>query len=169
MATVKSFFRSLRRKSASPPPPDMDHSCEGNVCRPNETFMNLQNPPTTAPLVVKSMPRIVSPQPVSPTRALAKKSSQPQKLTVLEIYQSQGCSSCPPANDNVIALAENDQNVLLLTYEVTYWDYLGWKDTFGNKSFDQRQRDYSSAMGKNNVYTPQVRCHYFLQKSISAC
>jgi hypothetical protein len=76
-------------------------------------------------------------------------------LTVLELFQSQGCSSCPPANDNVIKLAE-DPNFLVLMYDVTYWDHLGWKDTFGNPAFDVRQREYASAMNSRRVFTPQV-------------
>lgn len=79
--------------------------------------------------------------------------------TVIELFQSQGCSSCPPANDNVIPLA-NDPDKLVLTYEVTYWDYLGWPDTFGNKAWDERQRDYSAAFKSRSVYTPQV-CPFF--------
>ncbi|GJJ07853.1 hypothetical protein Clacol_002059 [Clathrus columnatus] len=75
--------------------------------------------------------------------------------TVVELFQSQGCSSCPPANDNVIPLAD-DSDKLVLTYEVTYWDYLGWPDTFANKAWDQRQRDYSAAFRSKSVYTPQV-------------
>ncbi|KAI0030790.1 thioredoxin-like protein, partial [Vararia minispora EC-137] len=76
-------------------------------------------------------------------------------LTVVELFQSQGCSSCPPANDNVILLAD-DSDKLMLTYEVTYWDYIGWPDTFGKKEWDVRQRDYSYALKNRNVYTPQV-------------
>lgn len=88
--------------------------------------------------------------PVNPTSDSA--------LTVVELFQSQGCSSCPPANANVIDLIENPnpRNLLVLTYEVTYWDHLGWKDTFGNSTFDQRQRDYAKALGVRSVYTPQV-------------
>ena len=76
--------------------------------------------------------------------------------TVVELYQSQGCNSCPPANDNIIRLTE-DPEMLVLTYEVTYWDRLGWKDTFGNIAFDDRQREYGQALKKRGVYTPQVR------------
>lgn len=76
--------------------------------------------------------------------------------TVVELYQSQGCNSCPPANDNIIRLTE-DPDMLVLTYEVTYWDRLGWKDTFGNIAFDDRQREYGRALKKRGVYTPQVR------------
>jgi len=76
-------------------------------------------------------------------------------LTVVELFQSQGCNSCPPSCDNIIALSD-DPDILVLTYQVTYWDRLGWKDTFGNSAFDTRQWDYARGLNKNSVYTPQV-------------
>ena len=75
--------------------------------------------------------------------------------TVVELFTSQGCSSCPPANEFVGKLSE-DEDVLALTYGVTYWDYLGWKDTFGDAAFTKRQRAYGRAFGIGNVYTPQI-------------
>jgi hypothetical protein len=75
--------------------------------------------------------------------------------TVVELFTSQGCSSCPPANEFVGKLSE-DPEKLVLTYGVTYWDYLGWKDTFGNPKFTKRQRAYGQAFGAGNVYTPQI-------------
>ncbi len=75
--------------------------------------------------------------------------------TVVELFTSQGCSSCPPANEFVGKLSE-DKNVLALTYGVTYWDYLGWRDTFADPEFTKRQRDYGEAFGIGNVYTPQI-------------
>ena len=80
---------------------------------------------------------------------------QSHALTVIELFQSQGCSSCPPANSNVLKLAE-DPNLLILTYDVTYWDRLGWKDTFGNSANDKRQWEYARALSRKNVFTPQV-------------
>lgn len=77
------------------------------------------------------------------------------RLNVVELFQSQGCSSCPPANANVIALSERE-DVLALSFGVTYWDYLGWRDTFAKPAFTQRQRDYARGLGASNVYTPQV-------------
>lgn len=74
---------------------------------------------------------------------------------VLEEFQSQGCSSCPPANANVNALADRPE-VLALSYAVTYWDQLGWKDTFDQAAFTQRQWDYAHYAGRGNVATPQV-------------
>ena len=75
---------------------------------------------------------------------------QSDGLTVIELFQSQGCSSCPPANSNVLKLAE-DPNLLILTYDVTYWDRLGWIDTFGNSANDRRQWDYARALSRKNV------------------
>ncbi len=76
-------------------------------------------------------------------------------LQIVELFQSQGCSSCPPANANVIALA-NRSDVLTLSWQVTYWDYLGWKDSFAQADFTQRQHAYARALGHNGVWTPQV-------------
>ena len=74
---------------------------------------------------------------------------------VIEEFQSQGCSSCPPTTANVNALAERPE-VLALSFGVTYWDALGWKDTFASPAFTQRQWDYAHHSGRTNVATPQV-------------
>ena len=74
---------------------------------------------------------------------------------VVEEFQSQGCSSCPPANANVNAIATRPE-VLALSYAVTYWDQLGWKDTFDSPAFTQRQWDYAHFARRTNVATPQV-------------
>ena len=76
-------------------------------------------------------------------------------LQVVELFQSQGCSSCPPANANVMALADRP-DVLTLSWQVTYWDYLGWKDSFAQPAFTQRQHDYAGALHHDGVFTPQV-------------
>jgi hypothetical protein len=75
--------------------------------------------------------------------------------TVVELYQSQGCSSCPPAIANVNRLVERP-DILALTFAVTYWDQLGWKDTFASPEFTARQYDYSHGLHHSGVYTPQV-------------
>jgi len=87
------------------------------------------------------------------TSVFAEDNAQP--VSVVELFTSQGCSSCPPANRFVGKLAE-DGDKLVLTYGVTYWDYLGWKDTFGDAEFTKRQRSYGKALGAANVYTPQI-------------
>ncbi|NPD67706.1 DUF1223 domain-containing protein [Lichenicola cladoniae] len=75
--------------------------------------------------------------------------------TVVELFQSQGCSSCPPANANVMAIAD-DPTVLTLSWQVTYWDNLGWKDTFDNPAFTKRQYEYADAFHRQQVFTPEV-------------
>ena len=75
--------------------------------------------------------------------------------TVVELYQSQGCSSCPPADAVLNALADRP-DVLPLSFAVTYWDQLGWKDTFADPAFTQRQWDYARTSGRTYVATPQM-------------
>lgn len=79
----------------------------------------------------------------------------PTSLTVVELFQSQGCSDCPPANANVMALADRP-DLLTLSFGVTYWDNLGWKDTFASPQFTARQWDYAHALRHTEVYTPQI-------------
>jgi hypothetical protein len=74
---------------------------------------------------------------------------------VVELYQSQGCSSCPPADVVLNGIADRP-DVLALSFAVTYWDDLGWKDTFASPAFTRRQWDYAHAGGRGNVATPQV-------------
>jgi len=73
---------------------------------------------------------------------------------VVELFQSQGCSSCPPANAALIDYA-NRPDRLALTFAVDYWDRLGWKDTFASPQFTERQYAYAHSLG-TDVYTPQV-------------
>jgi hypothetical protein len=74
---------------------------------------------------------------------------------VVELFQSQGCSSCPPANANVSALSGRP-DVVALSFQVTYWDNLGWKDTFAAPAYTARQWDYAHGLGHEDVFTPQV-------------
>lgn len=76
-------------------------------------------------------------------------------LVVVELFTSQGCSSCPPADDFVAELAK-EPTALAISYPVDYWDYLGWKDTLADRSFTARQRAYGDARGDRHIYTPQV-------------
>ena len=74
---------------------------------------------------------------------------------VVELFTAHGCASCGEASAHTAALArEND--VLVLTWSVDYWDYLGWKDTFAKPEFGERQRAYAERLGVAEVYTPQV-------------
>ena len=74
---------------------------------------------------------------------------------VIELFTSQGCSSCPPADKVLGELAKNP-DVIALSMPIDYWDYLGWKDTLADARFSARQRAYSKVRGDRAVYTPQV-------------
>ena len=74
---------------------------------------------------------------------------------VVELFPSQGCSSCPPA-DEIIGELAKDPNVIALSMPIEYWDYLGWKDTLADSRFSARQKAYSQMRGDRDVYTPQV-------------
>jgi len=74
---------------------------------------------------------------------------------VVELYTSQGCSSCPPADELLGRLAKRD-DVIALSLHVDYWDYIGWKDVFASPQYSDRQRAYARAAGKRMVYTPQM-------------
>lgn len=86
-------------------------------------------------------------------------SSGDKKVTLIELYTSQGCSSCPPADKWLSNLKNKDglfKTFIPLAFHVTYWDFIGWKDVFANHLNDNRQRNYSSKVwNKNSVYTPQ--------------
>jgi hypothetical protein len=82
--------------------------------------------------------------------------ASPASPVVVELFQSQGCSSCPPANANINAITDQP-GVLALSFGVTYWDDLGWKDTFAARAGTDRQWDYArGSLHNSNVATPQV-------------
>ena len=74
---------------------------------------------------------------------------------VIELFTSQGCSSCPPA-DKILGELAKDPSVIALSMPINYWDYLGWKDTLADSRFSARQKAYSQVRGDREVYTPQV-------------
>ncbi len=74
---------------------------------------------------------------------------------VVELFTSQGCSSCPPA-DAALNRLIGQGDVIALAYHVDYWDYLGWKDTFSSRNNTERQYGYAKTLKRNNVYTPQA-------------
>jgi hypothetical protein len=75
--------------------------------------------------------------------------------TVVELYTSEGCSSCPPA-DRWLSTLKGRNDVIALAFHVNYWDRLGWRDRFASPAFTQRQYELARAQGSANVYTPQV-------------
>jgi hypothetical protein len=77
------------------------------------------------------------------------------RLVIVELFTSQGCSSCPPA-DAFLETLKRKPGVVALSYHVDYWDYLGWRDTLGSAEYSQRQYDYAKSRGDMNVYTPQM-------------
>ena len=78
-------------------------------------------------------------------------------FAVVELFTSEGCSSCPAADDAVAKLlAKNIKNVFILSYHVDYWNRLGWKDEFSDHKFSERQQQYSRSLSLEGVYTPQV-------------
>jgi hypothetical protein len=77
-----------------------------------------------------------------------------EPVVVVELYTSQGCSSCPPADEFVTMLA-SDPRILPLALHVDYWDYIGWADHFAQEKFTNRQRAYAKAIGSRTIYTPQ--------------
>ena len=81
--------------------------------------------------------------------------SAERRPAVVELFTSQGCSSCPPADAYVAELAQRG-DVLALTFHVQYWDDLGWRDRFGLPAATERQRDYAKILRLSSVYTPQV-------------
>ncbi|MGV6875442.1 DUF1223 domain-containing protein [Pseudochelatococcus sp. B33] len=77
------------------------------------------------------------------------------KRAVVELFTSQGCASCPPA-DRLICDYARDSSMVVLTLPVTCWDYIGWRDTLAREKFTKRQRIYAKLRGARRIYTPQV-------------
>ncbi len=100
------------------------------------------------------------------TKKMATKSFESNPFVVVELFTSQGCTSCPPADEilnkmkfqtlsGLRDLSKKD-NIFPLSFHVTYWNRLGWKDSFSQMIFDERQYEYGSRFALNGVYTPQV-------------
>jgi hypothetical protein len=81
--------------------------------------------------------------------------SAAQPRALLELFTSQGCSSCPPA-DKLLGELANDPSLVVLSVPIDYWDYLGWKDTLASPGDSARQRAYAHVRGDRQVYTPQI-------------
>jgi len=79
-------------------------------------------------------------------------------FVVMQLFTSQGCSSCPAADTLVEEIKKEyaDKNVMILSYHVDYWDRLGWKDPFGKRAYTEMQYAYADKFNERNVYTPQI-------------
>jgi hypothetical protein len=89
-------------------------------------------------------------------QAISVKSS-PFQTAVVELYTSEGCSSCPPADrwlNQLIQIKDDELNVLALAFHVDYWDYIGWKDEFANPRYTNRQRKLARRNSQSTIYTP---------------
>ncbi|MGL5114217.1 MAG: DUF1223 domain-containing protein [Beijerinckiaceae bacterium] len=87
--------------------------------------------------------------------ALAQGEVATRPRAVIELFTSQGCSSCPPA-DKLMGELARDPSIIVVSLPVDYWDYLGWRDTLASPAFTQRQKAYSAMRGDRQVYTPQA-------------
>ncbi len=90
-----------------------------------------------------------------PDSAGAAARDRPRQPAVVELFTSQGCNSCPPADELLAELAERP-DVVALSLHVDYWDYIGWKDPYGSPMNTARQRRYAEALNLRYVYTPQI-------------
>ncbi len=82
--------------------------------------------------------------------------SNANPFAVVQLFTSQGCSSCPPADRLLDKVKEDYDNVAVLSYHVDYWNRLGWKDPFSKKEYTELQYAYGNKFGGGNVYTPQA-------------
>lgn len=101
------------------------------------------------PLAAASAEPLIANEPAGPGQPLA------PPRAVVELYTSQGCSSCPPA-DALLKKLSADPSIIALSLPVDYWNYLGWKDTFASPRNSERQRNYARARGDGAIYTPQA-------------
>lgn len=92
---------------------------------------------------------------ISAILGLATPAFAQQSPVLVELFTSQGCAACPPADKLLDTLADRD-DVIALALHVDYWDYIGWADSFGNAKFSKRQKDYARSKGRASVYTPQM-------------
>ena len=91
--------------------------------------------------------------PVTPAHS---EKPEPTPPILVELFTSQGCSSCPPADRLLSALAASDDDIITLAFHVDYWNYIGWTDPFSSSDWSDRQRRYAHALEARQIYTPQM-------------
>ena len=158
-APVQGFEPGLYGNSFLP-------SAEGQAARPAAAVVAgteaasdgvMMNPEMASPEMIA--PNMAVPAPAEPVAAARSTRRDLGMLAhspvVVELFTSQGCSSCPPADDMLAGLADRP-DVLALSWHVDYWDYLGWADEFAKPEFTTRQKQYARAAGERSIYTPQI-------------
>ena len=111
---------------------------------------NLAMAPPRLPAVFLALIALLALAPSSRAESLRER-----PRAVVELFTSQGCSSCPPA-DALLTSLDADKGVIALAFHVDYWDYVGWADTFGDPENSDRQRAYAKSWGTPRIYTPQM-------------
>jgi len=112
--------------------------------------------PVPAPVPEAAVPQAATPSPAAGLALRAPWQAQPRPSpVVLELYTSQGCVSCPPADRMLATLIDRD-DVIPLALHVDYWDYIGWADAFADPEHGERQKRYARRHGHSTIYTPQV-------------
>ncbi|MBW4889419.1 DUF1223 domain-containing protein [Mucilaginibacter sp. HMF5004] len=91
-------------------------------------------------------------------QVIKSKASAENGFAVVELFTSEGCSSCPPADELIARILKEDkeQHIYILAYHVDYWNHLGWKDQFSSAEYSNRQRRYAQQLHLESVYTPQI-------------
>jgi len=101
------------------------------------------------------MTRVVLPALLAAVAAFATSPASAEPRAVIELFTSQGCSSCPPA-DRLLGELAHDPSLIAMSLPIDYWDYIGWKDTLAKPRHTTRQRFYARTRGDGDVFTPQV-------------
>ena len=101
------------------------------------------------------MTRVVLPALLAAVAAFATTEASAEPRAVIELFTSQGCSSCPPA-DRLLGELAHDPSLIAMSLPIDYWDYIGWKDTLAKPRHTTRQRFYARTRGDGDVFTPQV-------------
>jgi hypothetical protein len=149
---------AMAQNAAAPLPlmtPAQPQSVQPQSVQPQTTQPQIVTPAApTVPFVGAQPAAPVTIAGPTPERELIHPETESRPV-VIELFTSQGCSSCPPADSYLGQLARR-KDVLPLSYHVDYWDYIGWKDEFADPAYVGRQRAYAMTLGQHMVYTPQV-------------